>query len=283
MVLAVATLAAGCGRERHVLYDGPQYIMFSDSLFTFGILDSEEYFDIPVCATTTCTHDRTVAVEIVEKESNAIDGFQYELESPTVVIPAGKLSANVRVKGYPENIEYADSIGFTLQLLTDDEWDLYGTKANVILQKCCPYSRDSFTGYVKITSTFLMSFVYDSDRLARIEADPEDENGLVIKDFLYDGYDIKVSLDNSDRLNPTLSYVPQQMADTDYAFGTRYGNGQIMIKAPTGYLSYFNCCENFFLLYMTAYVENVGTVGTYVNVFKMISDAEAEKIKNEGF
>ena len=34
--------------------------------------------------------------------------------------------------------------------------------------------------------------------------------------------------------------------------------------------------------YMTFYVDGVGTVGTYVNILKWISDEEAEILKSQG-
>ncbi|MBO7235120.1 MAG: DUF4984 domain-containing protein, partial [Alistipes sp.] len=70
---------------------------------------------------------------------------------------------------------------------------------------------------------------------------------------------------------------------TGEAFGTIYGNGKLMMMEPTGYSSYYGTCERFMVLYTMMYVDGVGTVGTYVNIFEWISDEEAERIKREGF
>ena len=54
------------------------------------------------------------------------------------------------------------------------------------------------------------------------------------------------------------------------------------------YTSYYNTCQNYVLQYITMSVQNkdgslFGTVGTYVTVMEWISDAEAEKLKEEGY
>lgn len=118
-------LATACEQER-TIYDGPDYIMFSDSLYVLPVQNSEEYFEIPVSATRASSHDRVIAVEIVDKNSNAIEGRHYELESNTLTIKAGELATNVRVRGVYENIGVSDSLGFALRLVTDKSthWDI---------------------------------------------------------------------------------------------------------------------------------------------------------------
>jgi hypothetical protein len=56
-----------------------------------------------------------------------------------------------------------------------------------------------------------------------------------------------------------------------------------MMMEPMGYTSYYGTCEKFMVLYTTMYVDNVGTVGTYVNIIEWITEEEAERLKREGF
>ena len=93
-----ATLFVGCSEDR-VSYAGPDYVMFSDSLQTIAIQSSDTYYDIPISATTACDYDRTYAVEVVDKGSNAIEGLHYELQSNSVTIKAGELASSVKIKG----------------------------------------------------------------------------------------------------------------------------------------------------------------------------------------
>ena len=114
------TAMVGCEAERPT-YEGKNYIMFSAERHDLGILDSEEWFEIPITATRTADHDRNVGVEIIPARSNAIYGMHYTIESTTVTIPAGELTAMLRIKGYPEAISVSDNIGITLNLVLNEE------------------------------------------------------------------------------------------------------------------------------------------------------------------
>lgn len=282
--IALLGLLAGCQAEK-TTYDGPDYILFSADSHTLGILDSEEWFEIPISATRTVDQDRTIGVEVVASESSAIEGLHYILESNTLTIPKGELTTAVRIKGLAENIDINSMLSIKLRLVIDPElvWDAYGIESEVLLQKCCPFDINNFTGYAKITSTWTMQYMNAEARLVRTERDPEDKSAIIVKDMFYDGYDIRLRLNSDDRLNPTVELAEQVLGTTGEAFGTIYGNGKLMMAEPTGYTSYYGTCENFLVLYTMMYVDGVGVVGTYVNIFEWISDLEAERIMREGF
>ena len=288
-LMALLLIMAGC-KEEHTTYKGPNYIMFSDSLYVLPVQNNEEYFDIPVAATQACTYDRTIAVEIIDKESNAIEGLHYTLMENTVTIKAGERVANVRVRGLYDNIAVTDSLGFTLRLVTekDTQWDMYGTDANIILRKTCPFNIYDFEGYIVLNSTYLYDYTVVDKRLVRAEVDTEEENTIIVKDYFYDGYDVKLKFTTKDPLNPLIEMEEQVFGPTDEAFGTIYGDGKIRMLQPNGYTSYYSSCEGFVYQYMTLYVMNpdesiYGTVGTLINVLKWITDDEAEKLKREGY
>ena len=104
----------GC-HEQYVTYSDKEYVMFADTLAFYpvqaegakdkdgNVVDST--FKIPVVSTVTRDYDRTFAVEILDKGSNAIERKHYRLESNTITIPAGKTRADVLVHGYYSNIE----------------------------------------------------------------------------------------------------------------------------------------------------------------------------------
>lgn len=282
--IALLGLLAGCQAEK-TTYEGPDYILFSADSHTLGILDSEEWFEIPISATRTANEERTIGVEVVAAESSAIEGLHYILESNTLTIPKGELTTAVRIKGLAENIDINSMLSIKLRLVIDPElvWDAYGIESEVQLQRCCPFDINNFTGYAKITSTWTMQYMNAEARLVRTERDPEDESAIIVKDMFYDGYDIGLKLNSEDRLNPTVTLTEQVLGTTGEAFGTIYGNGKLMMAEPTGYTSYYGACENFLVLYSMMYVDGVGVVGTYVNIFEWISDLEAERIMREGF
>lgn len=282
--IALLGLLAGCQAEK-TTYEGPNYILFSADSHTLGILDSEEWFEIPISATRTANEERTIGVEVVASETSAIEGLHYILESNTLTIPKGELTTAVRIKGLAENIDINSMLSIKLRLVIDPElvWDAYGIESEVQLQRCCPFDINNFTGYAKITSTWTMQYMNAEARLVRTERDPEDKSAIIVKDMFYDGYDIRLRLNSDDRLNPTVTLTEQVLGTTGEAFGTIYGNGKLMMAEPTGYTSYYGTCENFLVLYTMMYVDGVGVVGTYVNIFEWISDLEAERIMREGF
>lgn len=282
---AIILTIVGCEAE-YTNYSGPNYIMFSDSIYTIPVQNSEDYYEVPVSATQACDYNRTIAVEVIDKNSNAIEGKHYEIESNTLTIKAGELATSVRVRGMFENIGINDSIGFALRLITDEDtqWSEYGIDTKVVLKKTRPFNIDEFTGYALISfSTYMMDYMIKSQRVIRIEADTENENTLIMKNYFYDGYDVKLRLKTDDPLNPIIRMDEQVFASTAEAFGTIYGDGEIMMYEPSSYTSYYSTNELFILHYMTLYVPNVGTVGTFVNAIECISDDEAEKLIREGY
>ena len=289
LVFALLLALVGCDEER-TTYSGPNYIMFSDTLYVLPVQDNVEYFDIPVSATRTSSKDRTLAVEVIDKKSNAIEGIHYTLESNTITIKAGELATNVRVRGIYDNISVSDSLGLALRLVIEEEnqWDVYGIDANVVLRKTCPFNIYDFEGYCVISSTYLYDYAGVDKRLIQTKVDDEEENTLILKDYFYDGYDAKIKFETKDRLNPLITMEEQLFGSTVEAFGTIYGDGQIRMFQPTSYVSYYSSCEQFVYQYMTLYVMNkdgsmFGSVGTFINVLKWISDDEAEKLMREGY
>ena len=288
MALAVA-VACSCNEGEPMASSTPDYIQFSDTLYVLPVVDDVEYHNVPVVATQACDYDRTVAVEIIDAASNAIEGKHYTLESNTITIKAGELVGNVRVRGYHNNIDVYDSLGFKLNLIVPEElqWDIYGTEANVLLQKACKFDINSFAGYCVVTSTYIMNYMEVDKRLVKAEIDPENENTIIMRDYFFDGYDVRIKFDSRDILEPLIEMEDQAFGPTSEAFGTLYGDGLIRMYQPTAYTSYFSSCEKFIFQYMTLYVpgmeEGYNTVGTFVNAVEWISDAEAEKLKREGY
>lgn len=287
--LAVAFISS-CNEGEPLTPSTPDYIQFSDTLYVLPVVDDVEYHNVPVVATKACDYDRTVAVEIVDAGSNAIEGKHYSLESNTITIKAGELVGNVRVRGYHNNFDVYDSLGFKLNLIVPEElqWDMYGTKANVLLQKACKFDINAFTGYCVLTSTYIINYMSDIDkRLVKAEIDPENENTIIIRDYFFDGYDARITFKADDILNPLIEMEDQAFGPTSEAFGTLYGDGLIRMYQPTAFTSYYSSCEKFILQYMTLYVpgmdESANTVGTFVNAVEWISDDEAEKLKREGY
>jgi len=291
-ILSLALFASftSCEEERTV-YNGPQYIMFADTLSVLGVENSEEYFDIRIAATKAVEKDYTLAVEVID--SSAVEGVHYTIESNTVTIKAGQLATSVRIRANYESLAIGeDPVAFRLRLVTDEEthWNLYGDKGletKVMLQKICPFDVNAFSGYAMVTSTFLYDYVGSYNRLIKTEVDPTKKNTIILRDYLYDGYDVKVRFTTDDMLNPLIEMDDQPMASTGEAFGTIYGDGMLHIYQPSSMVSYYSSCEKFILQYMTVWVPGMAagtnTVGTFINAVEWISDDEARILKGQGY
>jgi hypothetical protein len=282
-----------CDEERTV-YDGPQYIMFADTLSVLGVENSEDYFDVYISATQAMDKDLTLAVEVIEQESSAIEGVHYVIESNTVTLKAGELATSVRIRGIYENlaIDVENLPEIKLRLISPEEthWSLYeGLETKVLLQNVCPFDINAFSGYAMVTSTFLYNYVGSYNRLIETSVDTTDaeRKTIIMHDYLYDGYDVKVRFTTDDTLNPLIEMDDQPMATTGEAFGTIYGDGMLHLYQPSSMVSYYSSCEKFILQYITIWVPGMeagaNTVGTFVNAVEWISDDEARILKQQGF
>ena len=293
-IVAVAALIAfsGCDQDK-VLYSGPNYLMFSDTLYTYAVQETNEIFNVPVSATIPADYDRTFGVEVIDKESNAVEGKHYKILSNTVTIKAGELSTNVAVEGIYKNMDISDSLGFALRLIIPEteQWSLYKNEAKVVMQKIRPFDIKNFKGYCKVTSTYLSSDYYPHKvdlRLVTSDVVKGKDNTIVVHGLYFDGYDTEITFNRKDVLEPLVEMEEQICGSTGEAFNTVHGDGKLRLNQPTAYTSYFSTNENFVLQYVTMSVNNkdgsyYGTVGTFVNILEWISEAEAEKLKEQGY
>ena len=280
---AVAALIAfsGCDQDK-VVYSGPNYLMFSDTLYTYAVQETNEIFNVPVSATVPADYDRTF-----------VEGKHYKILSNTVTIKAGEMSTDVKVQGLYKNIGITDSLGFALRLVIPDteQWSLYKNEAKVVMQKICPFDIKNFKGYCKVTSSYLSSDYYPKKvdlRLVTSDIVEGKENTIVVHGLYFDGYDMEIKFNRKDVLEPLVEMEEQICGSTGEAFNTIHGDGKLRLNQPTAYTSFYSTNENFILQYVTMSVNNkdgsyYGTVGTFVNVLEWISEAEAEKLKEQGY
>lgn len=290
LIILVALLSVGCKEDKVEVAGGIYH--FTEECYAFGVLDDEEWFEVPIVATLPHSEARNIGIEVVASESSAIEGVHFSLENHTIKLKADNDKCAVRIQGNPEAFELGETLTLKLRLAVDDKFidNATATECEVQMQKCCPFDINAFTGYCKITSTYLMQYLNSDSRLVRTERDPEVENGIIVKDMFYEGHDVRFTLHSDDRLNPIADMHTAVVGTTGEAFGTIYGNGKLMISEPEAeginpddYKSYYGTCERYLFNYAMLYVEEVGIVGVFVNIFEWISDDEAERIMREGF
>ncbi len=290
-LLLIAALTS-CKQE-YTTYNDAEYIMFADSASVNMVLIDQDWFNVPVVATTKSDRDRTFGVEIIDKGSNAIEGYHYVLKSNTITIPAGEMTANVEVHGIYENITPEDSLGFTMKLIVPDhlKWnDLYTDETKVTMYKRCPFVIEDFTGYCVVTSLFLNDFPGAENssyqRLIKTEKHPTKENTVIMKNWLFTGYDVSITFHPEDPAEPLVTMDKGQViSDEMSVFGIAYGDNKIRVDHSPYSVSSFNACQKFVTLWIYAYVEDLGdlygNVGEYINVMEWVSDEEADRLKRE--
>lgn len=272
-------------------YDDAEYVMFADTMATYPVQKDVEYFSIPVVSTVTRAYDRTFGVEIIDKGNNAIENFHYSLKSNTITIKAGETRADVLVHGYYDNIEDTDSLGFQLRLVMNENlvMPMYGKEAKAVLMKSCPFDINNFTGYCVLTSMFLYQYAITGSyqRLVYTEKHPTEDNMIICRNWMADGYDVTMTFHPEDVMNPFVSMEGDQVAsDEGSFFGTAHGDDRILVRSSALYDSIFYPCGNYLYIWTEMYVENlgvpVGTVGHFYNIMEWVSDEEAERLKKEG-
>ena len=289
-----ALLLFSC-KEQYTTYSDAEYVMFADSISTNLVQKDNGRFNVAVASTVAKNYDRTFGVEIVDAGSNAIEGVHYKLLTSSVTIPAGKLATNVEVEGIYDNIEATDSLGFKLRLVMSEKlkWDLYKDSdcTKVVMYKSCPFDRNTFTGYAMLSSMFLRDFPGEGNTYQRVvftEPHPTESDMIIVRNALYNGYDITLRLHGDDPYQPLITMDKDQViSDEASVFGQILGDNHILCDDSPYYESYFNSCQRFAVLWLHVYVEKlgetIGTVGHFYNILEWLSDEEAERLKGEGY
>lgn len=284
LAFVAAFFTTGC-HERYVTYSDAEYVMFADTMAIYAV-QPDSTFTIPVVSTVVRDYDRTFGVEVIDKGSNAIEKLHYRLESNTITIKAGERRADVLVHGYYNNIEDTDSLGFELQLVMNDklEMPLYGRNTKAVLMKSCPLNIDDFTGYCIFTSMFLYQYSVTGSYQRLVKTEKVDDNTIICRNWLADGYDVKLKFNDDDPMKPFVTMPADQIAsDEGMIFGQTHGDDRILVSHSTMAESIFYPCGRYLYLWAHFYVEKlgtpVGTVGHYYNVMEWISEEEAERLQ----
>lgn len=292
ITICMALMGVAC-QEQYTTYTDKEYVMFAEQEQYRLVEQDQEYFTIEVASTVAAKRDRTFGVEVVDEGSNAIEGLHYRLLSNTITIPAGKLATKVKIKGYYDNLDSADSLGFKLRLVMPEELKMptyeNSDMADVVIYKACPFDINNFTGPCLLTSMLLYNYPGTNrfyQRVIESEQHPTLENTIILHDCFYDGYDVTIRIDSTDPYEPLISMDEDQViSDEGSVFGQILGDNKILGTTSSYYESYYNSCNRYMSLYLHVYVENVGemvgTVGHFYNVIEWITEEEAEEFRKE--
>lgn len=283
-LLLAALGMTGCQSE-DITYSGPEYVMFSDTIYTMPVVvDTDAAFDVPVVATSTVDYDRNYSVEIVNDKSTAVRGLHFDFvdNSNNVTIKAGENTAYVKLAGHYENTNRDDSLVVRLRLVEPQnrKWNLYGNETLVDMVKCHPFKMNDFLMIEndgdEANFTMLATFPFGNDMTSHsVKGYKKDEKTLMLKDMFGASAsgEIRVIFDDSDPLDLKIT-VPEQPGFREATYGT------VWLRSTTQYPSYFNTFDNFFALWLEAYVPQIGSFGVYQYILRSISKDEAENGDN---
>lgn len=269
-----AAFLTSCQEEK-ITFSGNDYVMFSDTLQYMPVTENaEQTFDVMISTTKAADADRTFAVELVTNKSNAIEGHHFNLVSNNVVVKAGELAGKVQIKGHYDNIQYGDSLAFTLRLLTNKNqtWDMYGKETNVSLVKCLPFAIDNFVGNLKMYA----SFPFDNSTVTfYVKSIKKNDSILLVKDAFSGRYDLEIRF-NKNGSNPFEDglTVPEQAAFSDPNYGQVFT--RTVDAAPSFYVTYLRTL----CLYMEMFVPETGSFGVYKYMFKWVPQSEVDAAQN---
>ena len=276
VAMAAALLMVACESEDK-MYEGKNYVMFSDSIYTMPVMVDDQEFEVPVAATTTASYDRNYAVEILHEKSTAVRGVHFDFVegSNNITIKAGERVGMVRIKPIYSHMERNDSLVISLRLLepAEEQLAIYGNTTRIDMVKCYPFDMNDFI-FPGGNMYMLASFPFSNDtQQIRVNGEVKDDHTFILKDAFSDIYPLRLEFDDSDPLDYTIR-VPEQPAFKDSSYGTVY------VRSVDMYPSYFVVPDHFFVLYLEVYIPQLGSFGVYQYIFKCITQNEADDMDN---
>ena len=274
--LAAMTLLLGACDSEQVYYEGGSYVLFSDTLLDMPITKGDtRLFDVTIGTTTATDYDRYYVVDVDMTQTNAIEGYHFDLLNRNVRIAAGERTGKVTLRGHYDHMEVGDSLAVTLRLLGTEGETLscYSNSANIRLYKCMPFCIDDYVGNLKMRCTFpfstaqITTFVIQSEK-------KNDSTLVLIEPFdTYHNLELNFHTAKDNPFDNDID-VKEQIAFTDLNYG------EIAMSSIEGIPSYYLPFNRAFILYVNAFVPRIGSLGAYWYIFEWITAAEADAITN---
>ena len=289
-VLLLAFTTACTSHVDDIRYEGEDFVLFADSDYVMPLTEDNRVFEIPVGFATSAPYDRTVAVAVDVKQSNAIEDYHFLVENHNVKVAAGQTTGMLRLRGCYNHVESVDdSLCVTLRLLPHEGQTptqqnqssaslhgtsaLYGSTTRVHLQKVRPFRIEDYVGDLRLTCTF--PFSTSSVTNFNVKSEKINDSTLVVRKPFDDNRDLVLNF-HTGKSNPFDQNIDmrEQVAFTDATFG------QVSMATVEGAPSYYLPEDRAFVLYLNAYLSHLGSFGSYYYIFQWISPDQALADKN---
>lgn len=276
LLIAAICMLCGCQEDNSDnLYKGGSFVQFADSAYNMPVTQDEPVFEVPVVFSSAVQYDRKVIVDVDPRHSNAIEGYHYSLVSRNLTIPAGEMKVNVQLKGHYAHLQPSDSLAVTLRIigLEDQANELYGLTTNVQLIKVLPFDIHDYVGDLLLTCTFPYSTSSTTD--FALKSEYVNDSTLLVRDVFETGRDMKLyfhtgkdnPFDRDIELRETVAFT-----DDNY--------GPVSMATVPNAPSYYIPENRAFVLYLNAYLAQVGSFGSYYYIFQWMTPDEATAFKN---
>lgn len=272
---ACLVIMASC-ENNTIHYDGPDYIVFTDSLLDMPVTeDEEELFEVTFGTAHAADKDLNYMVDIDLRRTNAIEGYHFDIVSRNVTIKAGERMGTVKLKGYYNHMNINDSLAVTLKLLDMEGKtpEMYNDWTRVRLHKCMPFNLDDYTGNMRLSCTFPFSTSTVTKFLVTTEK--KNDSTLIVKSPFDDAHDLTLKFHTA-RQNPfdTTIDMVEQIAFTDSYYG------EVAMSTIDGVASYYLPADRAFVLILNVFIPKIGSFGNYYYIFEWVSPEQAEAEKN---
>lgn len=273
----LSAVFSGCdSNDNKVYYDGPNYVLFPDTLMDMPVTeDANRRFEVSVATTQTADVDRNYIVDVDPACTNAIEGYHFDLLSRNVTIKAGERTGKVLLKGYYGHMGVNDSLAVTLKLVgaENEVSPIYKDRTNIRIYKCMPFRIDDYVGDVRVSATFPFSTQQITQYLVKTEK--KDERTLLVKAPFDESHDLTLKFhpNDEDPFDNDIDMVEQTaFIDANY--------GEVAMRTIAGIPSYYIPSERAFVLYLESFIPLIGSFGAYYYIFEWVTPEQAEAEKN---
>ncbi len=128
-----AFFITGCQNDP-IIYSGPDFVSFDKSTLNQAIKENGDgIIEITLGVSKTSDKDRTFSVIVDAANSNAIEGQDYDFVNKSVIIPAGKYTGTIKIKGYYNNLPKEGDKKLVLKLDADEGMLQEGTTTSMAI------------------------------------------------------------------------------------------------------------------------------------------------------
>lgn len=214
-------LIYGCEENDIATYSGPEFVQFTQSTAKFSVKEKgEKNYELMVGTTKPTTTDLNLTIEVDSKNSTAIEGRDFRLLTPSVTIPAGEMTAMVRIESMYKNLT-PEGVNLVLLIKGADELlnPHFGNSCTLTMSQFYELNMEKLVGTFTQTSINPAGQTYENEVTIKKLTD----NSIEIYNISGFGTTMKANVNFEET---SITILPGQTLVPDYVHsdGTNFGN-----------------------------------------------------------